>query len=333
MTYFFKKLKKGVKRLVRKSPLPILLKEKLLFALKLGYWPNLDYPRSFTEKLHFRKLYDRDRRIVSFSDKVEVRNLVAQKIGEEYLIPTLFQGQSLDPKTLLSIGDQIVVKRNDDSGSVCVIEKNDLSISESVCRKVNGTNSYGKSTNEWWYQEIVSQIIVEQKLRDIEGEHRPLDYKFFVFGNQSEPYCFLEILRRLDDGAVECAFFDSDYNILKFNDREISFRGCVPFTGQLPSKDSFLRLKDVALRLGAGLNFVRVDLYLIQGKVYFGEMTFCPAEGRTCFNSTAFDFFLGEKWGDSLYLNETSLASDLAENKIRQNTFLSQNHRFLAAGK
>lgn len=290
-----------VKRLIRGSRLPVLLKEKLLFYLKLRYWPNFESPRSFTEKLHFRKLYETDQRMIDLSDKYLVRNYVDKKVGSKYLVPLLFQGEILTPSDLLAAGDDIVVKRNDDCGSVRFIDKCTPEMAESVCKDINRKQDYGQSTNEWWYSEIKPRILIEKRLREPEEAH-PVDYKFFVFDTGSDKYVFLETIRRRADGKCECGFYDTQMQPLYINNTPVEFADGLPFSGALPDADTYAEMVEVSLKLSEGFNFMRVDLYSIAGKVYFGEMTFCPSEGRPTFTPREFDFELGKKWQQPVLL-------------------------------
>lgn len=290
-------LRKTAKRLIRSTPIPVLLKEKILFFLQLGYWPDFDKPESFCEKLHARKLQERDSRLVDLSDKLKVRDYVARKIGPRHLIPLKYSGENLDPDFLSRLGDNIVVKRNDDSGSAVIIRENSWEVAATACRSVNARKEYGKLTNEWWYRSIPAKLLVEERLFDSEQPDSLLEYKFFVFGRAAGmPRIFLEVIRRDKGGCIECGFFDSEMEPIRRSGIDVSYRGCLPLAGGIPAKDFFPEMKSIALKLGEGFNFVRVDLYVVSGNVYFSEMTFNPAEGRFRIQPPEFDFELGRRW-------------------------------------
>ncbi|MDF1753754.1 MAG: ATP-grasp fold amidoligase family protein [Verrucomicrobiales bacterium] len=300
MTFSSRSFRYLVKRWVRVLPVPVLLKEKVLFLFKLGYWPDFVNPVSFSEKVHFRKLNDRDSRLVTLSDKFQVRKFVAERIGEEYLVPLLYCSETITPEQILECGDDIVVKRNDNSGSVYLVSKNSESLAQSISEKVKRLPDYGKLTNEWWYREIPSKILVEKRLVDPAND-RPIDYKLFVFND----YLFVEVIRRHDDGTIECGFFDEALREITVDGEKVQYRGCQPFNGPFPATDTFEEMKRVARALSVVFNFVRIDLYSVSGRVYFGEITFCPSEGRHCVSPTRFDIELGAYWKEPLLLSQS----------------------------
>lgn len=290
-------LRKAVKRSIRFAPIPVVLTEKLLFLIQLGYWPNFDDPTSFCEKLHARKLRERDERLVNLSDKLKVRDYVANKIGDQYLIPLIYAGDSIDPESLIEFGNDLVIKRNDDSGSAFLIRENTRKIATEACRSVISRGGYGKSTNEWWYGQIPPKILIEERLSDPEQGDRLIEYKFFVFGSLSgAPQVLLEVIRRSEGGRVECGFFDSELRPVSRSGQAVKYRGCPLVSCGLPSKALFAEMKSIALTLSEGFNFVRVDLYAVSGQVYFSELTFNPAEGRFRVSPVEFDFELGQRW-------------------------------------
>lgn len=296
-------LKKAVKRSIRSAPIPLLAREKLLFFLQLGYWPDFSDPTSFSEKLHARKLRERDGRLVDLSDKLAVRDHVAGIIGSRHLVPLKYRGEFLDTPTLHRLGDNIVVKRNDDSGSAVIIRENTPEAAAAACLQVNARRDYGGSTNEWWYREISPGFLVEERLRDADQEERPVEYKFFVFGRSSgPPWVLIEVIRRTVGGPAECGFFDEKMTPIEWNGQRVSYRGCPQFSGKLPETALVEEMTSIALKLGEGFNFVRVDLYAVAGRVFFSELTFNPAEGRFRIQPVGFDFEMGRRWEQPVLL-------------------------------
>ncbi len=291
-------VRKAAKSAIRTLPLSPLLKEKILFAIQMGYWPDFANPNSFCEKLHRRKLYERDWRLVELSDKIKVRDFVAATIGVDYLVPLRYAGTDLSPELLLELGDQLVVKKNNDCGSAEVIAENTPEIAKAACTRIAANLSYGEKTNEWWYEMIPPGYLVEERLIDPEQANgTPLDYKFFVFNRgNGESSVITEVVRRVNAQRQECSFFDEEMRPLFMGDQPVRYRGCPGFSDVFPEHDLFEEMKSVALSLSRGFDFVRVDLYAVEGKVYFGEMTFNPAEGRFRISPAGFDFELGEKW-------------------------------------
>jgi hypothetical protein len=125
-------------------------------------------------------------------------------------------------------------------------------------------------------------VIVEEYLKNEDGTG-PLDYRFWCFGGIPE-------VIQVDNHAHDInPFFDTKWNLLDLYYRDGAAR---PALGK---PKNFEQMLVVASRLSEGFDFVRVDLYNIDGKIYFGEMTFTPA-GSLKFRPPIWDFRLGEKW-------------------------------------
>ncbi|MEM9280736.1 MAG: ATP-grasp fold amidoligase family protein, partial [Verrucomicrobiota bacterium] len=217
--------------------------------------------------------------------------------GKEYLVPLRYVGDQINPSILLSLGNDIVLKRNDDSGSSVVIEQNSLEISKKACRAVIQKAGYGQRTNEWWYRAIPAKFLVEERLSDAAQPDHLVEYRFFVFGSASgSPKAYIEVIRRNASHQPECSFFDLNGNPLSFDGEHVSYVGCRPIAGGFPAIDAIPELLSVAQKLSQGHSFIRVDLHYVSGKVFFGELTFNPAEGRFRVSPPAFDFEMGNQW-------------------------------------
>lgn len=279
-----------LKRWIRSSAVPSKLQEQWLFFLKLGYWPNFTQPESFSEKLHYRKMHEDDDRLVYLSDKVRVRNYVEQKVGREYLIPLLYSGDTISADDIYHCGDGVVVKRNNDSGSASIIDTNSRALSTEVAEALMALPDYGSMTNEWWYSKIGKQFLVERKLT------QSTDYKFFVFKQPSgEPFIVIELMDR-KGGDVYCGVFDQEMQVL-----DVQRKGSLPLKSiEHVNETAFSEMVRIAKRLAEDFNFIRVDLYFSDGRIFFGELTFCPSEGRLDYSDRDFDYYLGSKWHELL---------------------------------
>ena len=122
---------------------------------------------------------DLGRLFISVAHKLSVRGYVEQTIGERHLVPLLYSGESIDPETLLELGDDIVVKRNNDSGSVSIIRDNFQRLPQSICKEINRDANYSLTTNEWWNSGIEQRVIVEPLLVGSEVDSLPCDIKLF----------------------------------------------------------------------------------------------------------------------------------------------------------
>lgn len=288
-----------VKTIVRRAPLSVELQEKLLFLGKVGYWPDFDEPRTYNEKINWRKLNSTNELYVQCSDKLAGREYVRDKIGDKYLIPVLFSGDSISVEQLQALGDNIVVKANHDSGSVCIVRENTADRAAEVCAKVNRKvgRDYGRETNEWWYSKIRPQVYVE-KLLTVDGDGVPSDFKFFVF-KQAAP-APAKILIEVDYGRGTPQHHRSFYNVnrklVDWVDADVSIDDAPNRQTPFPDIDNYDEMLQAVLALAEDFDHVRIDMYSVPGRVYFGEMTFSEGGGRSRWSPREFDQLLGECW-------------------------------------
>ena len=282
------------------SPIPVDLTEKLLFFATHRYWPNLKSPKNFAEKIVWRKT-NRTSSIpmAELSDKLAVRDYVKRQIGESHLIPLLFSGPEISAEELLELGDDIVVKLNNDYGSAEFIEKNTPEKAAEVSQRVNRRlrRDFGRFTNQWWYSDIKPMVIVEEWLKDWD-DSVPVEYQLFLFRKptESDPTVLFSVVvdRRTENHRLN--YFDRNGDEFLFNDQRVSSlkygNGGFPF----PDPEKCSELVRVADELSKGIDHVRVDLYLAKDQIYFGEMTFSSGNGRIQWDPVEFDTYLGSLW-------------------------------------
>lgn len=271
---------------------------KWLFRFEMGYWMNFDNPQTFIEKLQWLKLYNRRPEYTQMVDKYAVKEYVANIIGEEYIIPTLGVWDSVDEIDFESLPNQFVLKTTHGGGGGGVVvckDKSKLDIQK--CKKQlqqSMDSCIYRGLREWPYRDVPHRIIAEQYLADESGQLP--DYKFFCF-NGVVKYCQV-ITDRYSD--MKIYFFDHNWNYLNFAGLYTE-RNC-----KIEQKNETLikpihysEMLHIAKRLSENLPFVRVDLYNIKGKIYFGEITFFPASGFGFFTSDEWD----SKMGDLIKLN------------------------------
>lgn len=231
---------------------------------------NLDNPKTFNEKLQWLKLYDRNPLYTKLVDKYLVKDWVAEKIGREYIIPTLAVYESPNEIVLDELPNQFVLKCNHDSGSVVICRDKNVFDFDEAKRKLD--RCLKKSTyafcGEWAYKDVPRRIIAEKYMEEV-GQSDLMDYKLFCFGGVPR------ILYMSRDHARNCTtdFFDMDFN-------RLPIRMQAPNSEIPPQKPKeFDELKRLASILSQGIPQVRVDFYVINGKIYFGEMTFYHCGG------------------------------------------------------
>ena len=268
---------------------------KYRFKKKLGYKCNLRNPRTFNEKIQWIKLYDRNPLYPKLTDKLQVKEIVTKVLGEEYVIPLLAGGFShFDDIPFDDLPDQFVLKCNHDAGSTVVCNDKKTFDFESARQKIEMTlrrNYYHYFGKQWGYKNIVPQVFVEKYMTD--GSDSGLrDYKFFMFNGECRCVFFCD--DRFLNGGMKVNCYDNQWNLLPFT------WGNYPNTTTIiPRPQKFEEIKTIATKLSAivGNAIVRIDLYEINGKVYFGEFTFYPGGGLYKFYPIEWDFTLGS-WID-----------------------------------
>lgn len=264
---------------------------RLLFHCKMGYKLNLKSPKTFSEKLQWLKLYDRNPLYTTLVDKYAVKKWVADKIGAEHIIPTLGVWNQFDEIDFCKLPKQFVLKCTHDSGGLVLCKNKGTLDAESSKRKINKslkTNYYGLY-REWPYKNVRPKIIAEAYMEDKCGELK--DYKFFCF-NGVVKALFIASDRQNENEETKFDFFDRNFKHLPFTNGH-------PNSEYLPPKPTkFEDMVVIAEILSKGMPHVRIDLYEIDGKIYFGEMTFFHWSGLTPFNPKSWDY----KFGDWLQL-------------------------------
>jgi hypothetical protein len=263
--------------------------ERLQFRRHVGYWPSLARPRTFNEKIAYRKLYQDMRYAIRLADKVAVRDFVAERIGPRYLNEVLLIVDRVDDIDFDGLPNQFVVKASHGSGWTLPISDWRGFERGQLTKVMNMwlTARYGRRSMELWYQGIPARLIVERFISEGNTKDIPIDYKFFCF-----------------DGSVQMVQIDTGKPIshnLTFTDR--SFRpynvtlGSHPFGGPQQAPPDFEQMVAAAETLAKGFDFVRVDMYNpAPGRVLVGELTFAPNAGWKPFHPRAFDVELGERW-------------------------------------
>lgn len=260
--------------------------------VRVGYFPNLNHPKSFNEKVQHRKLYDHNPLFVICSDKYAVREYVREKIGEEYLIPLLYVGDSISESDLQAIDCDYVAKTTHDSGGIAIVkqgDKVDLTVIVKTLKKSLG-HDFGKQVMEPWYSKIKAKIIVEKMLKN-EAGNSPDDYKFHVFndGKGNKKVLLAVDYDRFSDDQSR-TFYDENGNILPFGSEYKN-----KFT-PLRRIENFNKLISLAKQLAEDFEYVRVDFYIVKETIFFGELTFAPGSGYTVFSERKYDFELGSFW-------------------------------------
>ena len=248
---------------------------KCLFKIKMGKPLRLDPPVTFNEKLQWLKLYNRRDEYTAMVDKVEAKRVAASIIGEEYIIPTLGVWDSFDEIDFGSLPDRFVLKTTHGGGNSGVVICRDKSAFDFQAAKIKLEKSLKgdiyASFKEWPYKNVRRRILAEELLDDGLG-HLINDYKFNCFNGRAEN---VMVCSDRDSGHTKFYFFDTEWNLLRVNKMGVA----APEGFTMPKPENIDLMFDIADKLSAGVPYMRVDLYNINGKPYFGEMTFYPASG------------------------------------------------------
>ena len=249
---------------------------KWFWALQMNYPLDLENPRTFNEKLQWLKLHNRQKLFNTFVDKYRVRRYIADSIGEQYLIPLLGCYDSFDQIDFESLPEQFVLKCT--HGSHCsVICRDKAAFDKAGARrkfyKWMRYNWYWYA-REWPYKDVEPRIIAEAYMCDDSPENRGglSDYKFSCFNGRADNVMVC-IDRDKDDPKFY--FFDKAWNLLRLNIQGKNARA--DFSLHKPARID--EMFEIAERLSEGIPYVRVDLYYVNDRIYFGELTLFPAGG------------------------------------------------------
>lgn len=260
---------------------------KKVYCLYMGKDLDFDNPITYNEKLQWLKLYDRRPEYTAMVDKYEVKKLVADIIGEEYIIPTIGVYDKFDDIDFDSLPDSFVIKCTHDSGGLVICkDKSKLDI-PAARKRINKflKRKYYYQWREWPYKNVKPRIIVEQYMEDASTSELR-DYKFFCFDGVPK-LIFIASDRQKAGEETKFDFFDMDFNHLPFTNGH-------PNAAVPPAKPvMFEKMKELAAKLSCGIPHVRVDFYEVDGKIYFGEMTFYHWSGIVPFDPEEWDKTLG----------------------------------------
>ncbi len=269
--------------------IPDALYLKCLFRLSTGKTLHLKNPQGFNEKLQWLKLYNRRPEYSQMVDKYAVKDYVAEKIGREYIIPTLGVWENFDKIDFDSLPDKFVLKttHGGGGGGVVICRNKDTFDKADAREKLNRSmaDDCFTKTREWPYKKVPHRIIAEQLIEFASDSDGDLpDYKFFCFDGEVK---VLFVATDRQSGDVKFDFFDADFNHLDIVQSH-------PMSGRdIPKPKNFEKMKELASKLSQGLPHARIDLYDTGDRVYFGEITFFHHGGITPFHPEEWDLTFG----------------------------------------
>lgn len=265
---FFKRVKKILKFLPDKQYI------KLYFELHLHRKLDLNNPKTLNEKLQWMKFNYRFPLQTVVSDKILVRKYVEEKIGSTYLIPCYGVWDNVDDIGFNNLPDKFVLKCNHDSGGIVICrdkEKLNINRAKRKLRRSLKINFYYIG-REYQYKNIKPRILCEQYISD--GNYVPIDYKIYCFNGV--PDSILVCTDRFSGDANKASynFFDEDWNFLPYNNGD-----SIDDSPNIKKPENLKEMLDIARKLSEDFIFARIDLYDINGSIYFGEITLSPNSG------------------------------------------------------
>lgn len=261
---------------------------KRRFKKRVGYSLDLDNPQTFNEKLQWLKLHDRNPLYTKMVDKYEAKKYVADIIGEDYIIPTLGVWNHFDEIDFEQLPTQFVLKCTHDSGSVVICkDKGKLDKKEAKKKLERGLryNYYYRGGFEWPYKNVKPRIIAEEYMMNELGGDLT-DYKIMCFNGKAK--CSFTCTGRKSPRGLHVTFYDRQWKKMPFS------RHYPAEQEPTPRPHNYEKMIKLSEKLSANLKFARVDFYDINGRIYFGEITFFPGNGMEEFSSIEWDRRLGE---------------------------------------
>ena len=247
---------------------------------------SLFIPRTCNERIQRSKLLNRDPRLPQRQDKILVKKFVREKLGNEWVIPSLWEGTTLPPISQRTWPAPFVIKANNGCGwNVFVRDTRglDWSAIERISHEWRGS-TYGAEYGEWLYSAITPGLLVEPFISPT--QELPVDYKLWTFKGAVQ---FIQVDTDREHHHKR-TMFDLNWNQLPFT------RGFPADTRAIPRPKSLDRMMEAAVILAENLQFARIDFYEISGNPLFGEITFYPGSGSQRFEPAEWDRKIGEMW-------------------------------------
>lgn len=254
----------------------------LLSYRNIGYLPDLENPRTFNEKIQWIKLYANLEELGRYVDKYSVRKYVVDTIGEEYLIPLLRVFQHEEDINFNNLPNSFIMKASHTSGYNRIVH--DLRKENPEELKKLAANwlkiNYYEETGERNYKNIKPSIVIEEVI----GNNVPLlDYKIHCFSGVP----IVIQVNGNENGLRKGNYYTVDWEKLPF------YKGSPNFSDKLQKPNKLKEIITIAKILSKSFTYVRVDLYYLNEKIYFGELTFTPSGGVSKFSNKKYDFSMG----------------------------------------
>ena len=261
---------------------------KAYFKSHLGYKPDLDNPKTLNEKLNWLKLYNRRPEYTTMVDKYKAKQFVAERIGAEHVVPLLGVWNTFDEIDFESLPNSFVLKCTHDGGPVICKDKKDFDKEyyRAVFEKKLKTN-YFNASREWPYKNVERKIIAEEYIPSL-GHRDSTEYKITCCNGKVKMITVCTGIAHASLDERNNDHFDRDWNV-------IPMYAYYKNSGKEFAKpDNLDELIDISEKLAKDVPYLRVDLYDVDGHIYFGEMTFFTWGGWIRFNPPEYDRIMGD---------------------------------------
>lgn len=267
---------------------------KAMYRGTIGSKLNLANPVTFNEKLQWLKIHDHNPLYTTLVDKYRVKQWVADRIGPEYVTGSYAMWERAEDIDISGLPDRFVLKTNHDCGGVVICRDRaafDLGAAKEKLAEHLKTNYFWR-TREWPYKDVKPCVFAEEYLHLDEGtvldpSKGMVDYKFYCFSG--EPM-FLYVSQGLENHeTTRLSFINMDWSPTPFSREDYESLEVLP-----DQPACFNEMADIARKLSKGIPFVRVDLFIYEGKPRFSEMTFCPCAGFMKFVPREYDRIVGD---------------------------------------
>lgn len=261
---------------------------KLYYKLRTGKTLNLKNPTSFTEKLNWLKVYDRNPEYWKIVDKYEVKKIVKEKLGEGYLIPVLGVWNSFEDIDFEQLPNQFVLKCTHDSGGFAICKDKATFDKETAAMKLNkclGRNYYWPG-REWPYKNVKPRILAEPYVDSL-GKPDSVEYKITCCNGEVKMITVCTGIPHVENNARKNDHFDKQWNQMDFY---VDYKP----SGKIIEKPEFMdEMVSLSEKLAKGLPTIRVDWYYINGEIIFGELTFYTHAGFMNYEPREWDDIMG----------------------------------------
>lgn len=263
---------------------------RFIYEFKFEKPLNLVEPKGFNEKLQWLKLYDRKPVYTTMVDKYAVKSFVADKIGEEYVIPTYGVWDHFDDIDFNLLPDQFVLKCTHDSGGLVIVRDKKELDKDMAREKIEAClkRNYYYQGREWPYRDVKPRVIAEKYMEDgkPEASDKSLnDYKVLCFHGVPK---LIEVHQGRRTAEHYQDFYDTDWT-----KTSIQQEGEKNSPHNLPKPNNIDKMLRLSKLLSEGISHLRVDWYSVDGRLYFGELTFYDSSGLCRFKDERDELEIG----------------------------------------